>query len=162
MKKKIYQILTILTLIIILIGLHGNSFAYKDKEMSQTIEQSTFEKNMYNNSIRVASSTGTFGLDKIMKDADDFIDARTSGDMFDQNSIKDMIKSIYNILLTIGIIAIVITGIILSIKFITGGIEEQAHVKEMLVPYVIGSVVILAAFAIWKIVVDILQAVQAT
>lgn len=162
MKKRIYKILTIFILIILLLGLHSNIFSYNAKETNQTMEKVALQKNMYNNSIRVASNSGTFGFDKIMEDADNFINAKESGDRFDQTAIKDMIKSIYNILLTLGIIAIVITGIILSIKFITGGIEEQAQVKEMLVPFVVGSVVILAAFAIWKIVVDILQAIQAT
>lgn len=71
--------------------------------------------------------------------------------------LKPMSSTIYNILLAIGIIVAVIVGLILGMKFITGGIEEKAEVKGMLIPYVVGCVVLFGAFTIWKIVVDILQ-----
>ncbi len=37
------------------------------------------------------------------------------------------------------------------------GAEGKAEVQKALVPYVIGCVVIFGAFAIWKIVVTVLQ-----
>lgn len=162
MKKKIYQISTILILIILLIGIHSQSFA--------TIQQITHQKNL--SSIRVAAvpesagggvgSSGDFTPDKIMQDADNFLEQGSKqGNKFDEESTKYMIKSIYNVLLIIGTVVVVIVGIILGIKFITGSIEEQAKVKEMLIPYTVGSVVIFSAFAIWKLVVDLLQSAQA-
>ena len=39
----------------------------------------------------------------------------------------------------------------------TGSVEEQAKVKQTLVPYVAGCVVLFGAFTIWKIVVTIIQ-----
>lgn len=68
-----------------------------------------------------------------------------------------MSNTIYSILLAIGIVIAVIVGLLLGMKFITGGIEEKAEVKAMLVPYIVGCVVLFGAFTIWKIVVDILQ-----
>ena len=32
-----------------------------------------------------------------------------------------------------------------------GSVEEKAEVKETLVPFIVGCVVVFAAFAIWKI-----------
>ena len=135
MKKKIYQVITILFIIILIVGNVGNTSSN-------------------------ANSSSSFTLDKIMEDAKTFIDNGEGNDKFESGSIEEMIKSIHNVLLVMGIIAIVIVGIILSIQFITGSLEDQAKVKEMLVPYIVGSVVILTAFTIWKIVVDVLQTVQ--
>lgn len=72
-------------------------------------------------------------------------------------NLKKLSDTIYNILLTIGIIiAFIIAGII-GIKYMIGGIEGQAEVKNALVPYVIGCAVVFGAFTIWKIVLLILQ-----
>ena len=35
-------------------------------------------------------------------------------------------------------------------------VEEKANIKEVLVPYVVGCIVIFGAFAIWKLIVTIL------
>ena len=143
MGKKIYQIITILFIIFILVGIPYKSIA-------ATIEGG-------GGVIRISSS---ITIDDIWKNAKSFIDEGVGDNKFQEDAIENMIKSIYKILLVIGIIAVVIVGILLSIQFITGGLEEQAKVKEMLVPYIVGSVVIFTAFTIWKIVVDILQTVQ--
>ena len=150
MKKKIYQIITVLFIIILFVGMHSKCLAV-------VAERADGGGGAYSES---SSSKGNFTLDKIIEDADTFLEKRQSGQKFDQGSMENMIKSIYNILLVMGIIAVVIVGIILSIQFITGSLEEQAKVKEMLIPYIVGSVVIFTAFTIWKIVVDILQSVQ--
>lgn len=71
--------------------------------------------------------------------------------------IEEMSDMIYNILLILGIVIAVIVGMIIGIKFMTGGAEEKAKVKEILIPYIAGCVVIFGGFTIWKIVVTILQ-----
>lgn len=73
------------------------------------------------------------------------------------SNMQKLSNSIYNILLTIGIIIAFIIGGIIGIKYMIGGIEGQAEVKNALVPYVLGCVVVFGAFTIWKIVVLILQ-----
>ena len=57
----------------------------------------------------------------------------------------------------LGIIVAVLAGMIIGIRFMLGGAEEKANIKEILVPYVVGCVVVFGAFAIWKIVVTILS-----
>ncbi len=62
---------------------------------------------------------------------------------------------IYNILLGIGIMVAVIIGMILGIQFMAASAGEKAKVKEALIPYVIGCIVVFGSFTIWKIVVNI-------
>ena len=64
---------------------------------------------------------------------------------------------IYNILLAIGTVIAVIIGAILGIQFMVGSMDDKAKVKESLIPFVIGCVIIFGAFGIWKIVATILQ-----
>ena len=72
-------------------------------------------------------------------------------------SIQNVSKSIYNILLVIGIAVAVIMGAILGIKLMVSSAEEKADVKKVLSVYVIGCIVVFGGFAIWKLVVTILQ-----
>ena len=64
---------------------------------------------------------------------------------------------IYNTLLIIGICAAVIIATILGIQFITGSVEQKVKVKESLVPFLVGCIVIFSAFGIWKLVIELLR-----
>ena len=60
---------------------------------------------------------------------------------------------IYNTLLAIGVVLTVGVGGYLGIKFmVAGAAEDKAEIKQLLVPYIIGCIVIYGAFLIWKIV----------
>ena len=72
-------------------------------------------------------------------------------------AIDKMSDTIYNVLLIIGIVVAVIIGMMLGIRFITGSVGEKAKIKEQLIVYIAGCVVIFGAFTIWKLVVTILQ-----
>ena len=95
-------------------------------------------------------------LDDMIGDADKFIDSADDA-AISTSSLKEFSKTFYNIFLTIGIVVATLVGLILGIKFMIGGAEEKAHVKELLGPYIVGCIVIFGAFAIWKIVVTILS-----
>ena len=69
--------------------------------------------------------------------------------------LKELSDTIYNVLLIIGTVIAVIIGAILGIQFITGSVEQKAKVKDSLIPFIIGCVIIFGAFGIWKIVVSI-------
>ena len=75
----------------------------------------------------------------------------------DQQQLKSTSDTIYNILLGIAMAVSVAVGVILGIKYMMAGSEEKAQVKETLGPYIISLIVVFGAFAIWKIVVTILQ-----
>lgn len=62
---------------------------------------------------------------------------------------------IYNILLMIGMAVAVGIGTVLGVKFLMGSMEEKAQIKESLIPFVIGCVVVFGAFGIWKAVISV-------
>lgn len=96
---------------------------------------------------------------EVITDADSFINKGQSGanSFIGQDKLKALSDTIYNILLVVGIVAAVIVGALLGIKFITEGVEGKAEVQKALIAYVIGCVIIFGAFTIWKIVVTVLQ-----
>ena len=57
----------------------------------------------------------------------------------DAQPAMNKIKPIIGVITTIGIIASVITLIILGIKYMVGSIEEKAEYKKSMVPYLIGA-----------------------
>lgn len=99
-------------------------------------------------------------LGTVMQGGQNFIKAgENETEKIKQADIEKLSKTVYNILLVLGIAVAVIIGAILGIKFMTEGIEGQAEVKKALIPYIIGCVIIFGAFGIWKLVVDVIQAV---
>ncbi len=91
--------------------------------------------------------------DKAAEDANNFIDKADKKEF----EIKGFSDDLYNLLLGIGVIAAVIVGSILGIKFMVSSVEERANIKNVLIVYVVGCVVIFGAFSIWKIVTNILS-----
>lgn len=82
-----------------------------------------------------------------------------SGSELDERDIKDMQSVIYNMLLVIGVIVAVIGTAIMGIQFITSAPEGKAEVKEKMVPFVIGCIVVFSGMAIWKFAVNTIQKV---
>ena len=107
--------------------------------------------------ITVKAGNSFFG--DIVSGADDFIQEGQNGTTVtpSNDDIKSVSDDIYFILLTIGIVAAVIVGGILGIQFMLAGAEDKAKIKEALIPYVIGCIVVFGAFTIWKIVVEVLS-----
>lgn len=107
--------------------------------------------------ITVKAGNSFFG--DIVSGADDFIQEGQNGTTVtpSNDDIKSVSDDIYYILLTIGIVAAVIVGGILGIQFMLAGAEDKAKIKEALIPYVIGCIVVFGAFTIWKIVVEVLS-----
>lgn len=96
--------------------------------------------------------------DGIIENADSFVESgKSSTDTLNGSELQNVSGTLYNILLTIGIAAAVITGAILGIQFMTGSIEQKAKVKDSLIPFVVGCIIIFGAFGIWKLVITILN-----
>ena len=81
-------------------------------------------------------------------------DADNTLDMEALNNASDLV---YNTLLILGTCIAVIIAVVLGIQFITGSVEQKVKVKESLIPFVIGCVVIFGAFGIWRLVIVILR-----
>ena len=87
-------------------------------------------------------------IDGVIGAADDFISGAKTDNTIEQKGLQNTIDLIYNILLAIGMVVAVVAGIV----FMTASTEGKAEVKEKLIPYVVGCVVIFGAFGIWKLV----------
>lgn len=98
---------------------------------------------------------------EVISEANGFIRKGQAGanGLITQEKLKELSDTIYNILLVVGIIAAVLIGVLLGIKFVTSGIEGRAEVQKALIIYLMGCVVVFGAFTIWKIVVTVLQGI---
>lgn len=104
------------------------------------------------------SYTKASSLSNVVSGADSFIkDGQQGNSKIDNEDIHKLSDSLYNILLIIGTVIAMIVGVVLGIQFITGSVEAKSKVKEALIPYVVGCVVIFGAFGIWKLAVTIFQ-----
>ena len=74
-----------------------------------------------------------------------------------ENTIKKDSSSIFSFLLMVGTSLTVIIGAVLGIKFMMASAEDKAKIKEQMMPYVIGCIVIYGAVTIWYITVQILE-----
>ena len=87
-----------------------------------------------------------------------FKDTYTSNEEnFSEDYVQKEFSGIFYILLAIGTVLTVIVGGILGIKFIFSSIEDKAKIKEALIPYILGCVVIYGAIGIWYLVVNLLN-----
>lgn len=96
-------------------------------------------------------------IDEVMSGADSFIEQGEKTASIDENELNTTADFLYNLLLAFGIIAAVIVGSILGIKYMLGSVEEKAEYKQTLVGYLISCVVVFGAFGIWKLVINILS-----
>ena len=98
-------------------------------------------------------------IEDVFTGADDFIESGIAdkNTTIDNTDLEDMSDLIYNTLLIIAIVISVIVGMVIGIQFMTGSVSQKAKIKETLIPYIAGCIVIFGAFGIWKIVVTILS-----
>ena len=73
----------------------------------------------------------------------------------DEGALKITSKEIVNLLFTIGLVIAFGIGLIIGIQFITGSVDEKAKIKETMVPYVVGCIVLFSVFTIWKLVIGL-------
>lgn len=133
--------------------LEGNSLSETNQKLDPTI--SPIYK--YPSKANTAVSNSEQSLEDMMSDANDFINKGAVN--IDQGTLSNFSKTMYNILLAVGVVVAVIIGAIIGLKLMTSSIEEKAEAKKLLVPYVVGCVMVFGGFAIWRLVVTILQSI---
>lgn len=108
---------------------------------------------IYTHSVQASSLSDAIG------GADDFIQSGVDDDspVISEDNLQGMSDMLYNSLLVIATIIAVIVGLVIAIQFMTGSVGERAKIKETLIPYIAGCIVIFGAFGIWKLVVSILS-----
>lgn len=98
----------------------------------------------------------SYAVGNIFKSGKDFLDhGNDIGDTLNTTALKDTSDYIYNTLLAIAVMVAIIVAMVLGIQFMAASADEKAKVKEALMPFVVGCIVVFGAFAIWKIVVNI-------
>ena len=102
-----------------------------------------------------SSSKGDASGDGIFEGANGFISEgeNAKSDTMDETTLANTSNSLYNILFAIAMVIAVALGVFLGIKFMVSSVEEQAKIKELLIPYVAGCIVIFGAIGIWKLAV---------
>ena len=93
-------------------------------------------------------------IEDVFSSARSFINRNTS-QMY-SSDLKFSSDFLFNMLFSIGVALTVIVGGILGIKFMLASAEDKAQIKELMIPYVAGCIVIYGAFGIWKLVVNVL------
>lgn len=68
----------------------------------------------------------------------------------------------YKLLMAIGIIIMFAVGTVIGIQYMVASAEDKAKVKEALIPYIVGCIVIFGAFTIWSIAVNLGQEITKT
>lgn len=99
-----------------------------------------------------------YATSEIISGAEDFLSTgKSQSSQFapDETKFKEAIDTLYGILLGIATVVAVTVGSVIGIKMMTESTEGKAKVKEALVPFVIGCIVVFGAFTIWKIVIEI-------
>ena len=107
----------------------------------------------------LTTCTYASSISDIFTGADDFIQSGVDDKhpTIDDSNLQNMSNLLYNTLLIVAIVVAVIVGLIIGIQFMTGSVEQKAKIKETLIPYIAGCIVIFGAFGIWKLVVEILS-----
>ena len=108
-------------------------------------------------------NTEVKGWSQIIKDGKDFIQTGENsgeGQLKDPSKLEDLSGYLYNILLAAGVIVAVVVATMLGIQFMVGGAEGQAKVKEMLVPFIVGCIVVFGGFGFWKIALTVGEKIE--
>lgn len=100
-------------------------------------------------------ATDTLG--DVISGGKDFISSSDNKFSVSESKLKDTSSSIYNILLMLSFIIVACIGIYLGIKYMWAGVDEKADVKNALVIFTVGCIVIYGAFGIWKVIANFVQ-----
>ncbi|MBR2705505.1 MAG: hypothetical protein IKE91_08565 [Clostridia bacterium] len=102
-------------------------------------------------------ANAAFDTGTIINGGQAFLNNAENRQIFNANNERSAVDQIYYTMLTIGIVLAVFAGGVLGIQFITSGAAGQAKVKEKLIPFALGALVIFGAFGIWRLVYNILN-----
>ena len=97
-------------------------------------------------------SADGFTLDSIKEQADTWLNGGKGQDHINDQQLQNIIIPIGQMLVAIGSVILVIVTTIMGIKYIMGGPDKRAQLKQQLVGLVVATIVIFAAQAIWALV----------
>ena len=109
--------------------------------------------------IFIPTTTRAGVMENVIKSGDAFLDSADTTITVEEDKLKVAADDIYNILLYAGIGLSVIIAAILGVQFMISSAEDKAKIKEALIPYVIGCVVVFGSFGFWKIAVTLFNSI---
>lgn len=102
-------------------------------------------------------------IGQIMEEGKNFLEASSGEEsVINQVALKNTSNSIYNTLLAMAIIIAVIVAMVLGIQFMYASADEKAKVKEALMPFIVGCIIVFGSFTIWKVFIDIGQSAESS
>lgn len=111
-------------------------------------------------SFNIAFATGDQSVSGIIDGGSSFIkDGEEQTSPITTDKTQELTNDLYNILFFVGLVLAVIIGMVLGMQFMIGSVEQKAKVKDALVPYIAGCIVVFGAFGIWKLLVTILRGI---
>lgn len=106
--------------------------------------------------IGIFCSPSSHAIGDMMSDGKAFLSKGNSiQSTINTTALKITSDYIYNTLLAIAIVVAVIVAMVLGIQFMLASADEKAKVKEALMPFTAGCIVVFGAFTIWKVAVKI-------
>ncbi|MCL2383128.1 MAG: pilin [Oscillospiraceae bacterium] len=108
----------------------------------------------------------SYALRNIMEQGDSFLndaqtryeEERAAGENpigIERDGLVEVTQTLYNIFFTIGLFIAIGVATVLGIQFVIGSAEEKAKIKESLIPFVIGCIVVFGSFGIWRIFIEV-------
>lgn len=113
-------------------------------------------------SIYILNCTYTYAgtIGDTISDAKNFMNSMDKNlykNSLNKADLSDASSTIYNSLLMISFVVVAVVGITLGIKYMMANVEEKADIKNALIIFFIGAIVVYGAFGIWKAIVDYLN-----
>lgn len=106
-------------------------------------------------------TSSSYAIGDIMGEGKGFLDASNGeNSVIKESALKGASDSIFNTLLAMAIIIAVIVAMILGIQFMVAAADEKAKIKEALMPFVAGCIVVFGSFTVWKVFIDIGQSAE--
>ena len=103
-----------------------------------------------------------FNLDNVISDTKNWINNPVTTPTVSVNKVSnkgyETANRIAGALTVIGIFAAAIIGIVLGIKYmLSSGVEQKADVKKTMMPWIIGTGIVLGALSIWRLLLKLLN-----
>lgn len=106
-----------------------------------------------------AYTSKIYATQETMQGAKNFLEKGDVGSMLNTDKIKQTSDTIYMMFSGVGTAIVLVVGVVLGIQFLMGSAEEKAKVKETLIPYGVGAVIVFGAVGIWTLVIKVMEGI---
>ena len=96
-------------------------------------------------------------MDKIMEIASNFILVGEKYNKLPMSVVEKNIIGVANIVFGVAILVLLITGMILGLKYMIAGADERGELKQKLVWYVVAAILVFSATGIYNLIVNIIM-----